>query len=211
MKKILLWLASASILLIVVCIGIPLGLIINKVINVEEDCFGNRYGLMDIYIQEEEFHLVFGDDTGFSFEMISQIIMLGELGMHQTIDSTYIAAVVNDKQDELEELNNRYSGFIIMEYQEENVTYRLAKPENIGLEEWIGYVAEYIYEKDMILSLDIEWNGLLSLTDRRNRWDYCTPIEGYGDWVHSYSDNDRFSQQEVYDILYYSITEEAKY
>ena len=53
MKKILLWLASASILLIVVCIGIPLGLIINKVINVEEDCFGNRYGLMDIYIQEE--------------------------------------------------------------------------------------------------------------------------------------------------------------
>ena len=120
MKKILLWLASASILLIVVCIGIPLGLIINKVINVEEDCFGNRYGLMDIYIQEEEFHLVFGDDTGFSFEMISQIIMLGELGMHQTIDSTYIAAVVNDKQDELEELNNRYSGFIIMEYQEES-------------------------------------------------------------------------------------------
>ena len=206
MKKGILMNISRILLIILFLLTVRYMLIVGKAMRVEESYFGDRYELMDIYKEDETYHLVYGDDTGFSFEIITVLQFITDTGMFQTIECTYIDSMVESKQEALEELNAEYSNYIVTEYIEGSGIYRLSRPETVDLEEWVSYVAEYLSEKDVILDFSVHMEGLISHSNIWNEWDYCTQIENYGDWVHSYSDSNRLSSQEINDILLYQIT-----
>lgn len=206
MKKKVLKMTGRVVILILFFVGVRYMLIVGKAMRVEESYFGDQYELMDIYKEDEKYHLVYGDDTGFSFEIITVLQFITDTGMFQTIECTYIDSMVESKQEALEELNAEYSNYIVTEYIEGSGIYRLSRPETVDLEEWVSYVAEYLSEKDVILDFSVHMEGLISHSNIWNEWDYCTQIENYGDWVHSYSDSNRLSSQEINDILLYQIT-----
>jgi len=210
MKKILLWLASASILLIVFMFGLRFWLIADKTMRVEESYFGDRYELMDIYKEDGRYHFVYGDDTGFSFELITYLGYTPDIwGLNQYIDCTYISAVIDSKQEELEELNQRYSEWFTVTYMEGwRYSCRINKREDVDIEDWVYYVTEYIYEKNQILNFEIEEAGVYSHDIMYRDLQYKIGITPNGEGsagrtiMLSYDELHELSKTRIYNDLY---------
>lgn len=224
-------------LAIVAVFGLLLfGMVCWQVQKLEESFFGERYEWKEMYFAEGKLHYIYGDET-FSFEMITWLEFYTQDGFlvglpltwNQCFDCTYPDCVAASGESEIMNLNEAYEGKLLVEETGENGSYQIVFLEDVSTEESICYATEYIYKREQIYQFLIQEEGLLAWQDELGRevWECRVEVNDVAEWnrenaltgnvtpssylTHSVLEEERFTMQEIYDVLYFQFNPSGEY